>query len=162
MMKRVAASAFSACNDLSLTTIVIETFIAAPPEACFDLALDVGAHARSAAFSDERVVEPGRLTGVLQLGDLVTFEGRHFGFRQRFTTRITELIRPQVFVDEMVHGAFKSLRHVHEFVPKEGGTLMRDTLEWKAWGLGFLLKPHMRWFVTTKQRALKLAIQESR
>jgi len=138
-----------------LTTITIETFIAAPPEVCFDLALDVGAHAKSAAFSHERVVEPGRLTGVLQLGDIVTFEGKHFGFRQRFTTKITQVDRPRVFVDEMVRGAFKRLRHVHEFHPRDGGTLMRDILEWEAWGIGFLLKPHMRWFVTTKQLELK-------
>ena len=145
-----------------MTTIVIETFIAAPPEVCFDLALDVDAHAKSAAFSHERVVEPGRLTGVLQLGDLVTFEGRHFGFRQRFTTRITQLDRPRVFVDEMVRGAFQRLHHVHEFEERDGGTLMRDTLEWQAWGFGFLLKRHMRWFVTTKQLALREIAEDSR
>ena len=126
---------------------------------CFDLARDVDAHSRSAAFSSERIVEPGRLSGLLERGDLVTFEGKHFGIRQRFTTRITALDRPRVFVDEMVRGAFKRLRHVHEFESRGGGTLMRDTLEWEA-PLGFLadplfLKRHMRWFVTTKQRALK-------
>jgi len=88
----------------------------------------------------------------------VTLEGRHFGIRQRFTTRITELDRPRVFVDEMVRGAFKRLRHVHEFHARDGGTLMRDTLYWDA-PLGFLVDPlflkrHMRWFVTTKQLAL--------
>jgi len=145
-----------------LTTIVIETFIAAPPAVCFDLALDVDAHAKSAAFSNERVVEPGRLTGVLQAGDLVTFEGKHFGIRQRFTTRITQVDRPRVFVDEMVRGAFQRLRHVHEFHAREGGTLMRDVLEWKAWGFGFLLKRHMRWFVTTKQLALKAIAEGER
>jgi ligand-binding SRPBCC domain-containing protein len=126
---------------------------------CFDLARDVDAHSRSAAFSNERIVEPGRLSGFLELGDLVTFEGKHFGIRQRFTTRITTLDRPRVFIDEMVRGAFKRLRHVHEFQPRDGGTLMRDTLEWEA-PLGFLADPlflerHMRWFVTTKQAALK-------
>jgi len=137
-----------------MTTIIVETLIAAPPEVCFDLALDVGAHAESAAFSGERVVEPGRLSGVLELGDLVTFEGRHFGVRQRFTAKIVEIDRPRRFVDEMVHGIFQWLRHVHEFHAIAGGTLMRDVLEWEA-PFGFLLKPHMRWFVTTKQHRLK-------
>jgi hypothetical protein len=126
---------------------------------CFDLARDVEAHSQSAAFSNERIVEPGRLSGLLEIGDLVTFEGRHFGMRQRFTAKIIELDRPRVFVDEMVRGAFKRLRHVHEFHPRDGGTLMRDTLEWEA-PFGALadllvLRRHMRWFVTTKQLALK-------
>lgn len=143
--------------------ITIDTFIAAPRELCFDLARDVLVHAETARFSGERLVEPGRLSGLLQSGDLVSFEGRHFGLRQRFTARITGVRRPDVFIDEMVHGAFKRLRHVHEFHEREGGTLMRDILDWDA-PLGFLgriadalfLRRHMTWFVRTKQEQLKL------
>jgi len=138
--------------------IVVETWIEAPVEICFDLALDVDVHAESAAFSGERVVEPGRTSGVLQLGDLLTFEGRHFGIRQRFTTRIVEVDRPRRFVDEMVRGFFRSLRHVHEFHPREGGTLMRDVLEFEG-TFAFLLERHMKSFVTTKQQHLKAIIE---
>jgi len=142
--------------------IVIETTIHAPLELCFDLARDVDAHAESAAFSSERIVEPGRTKGLLEQGDLVAFEGRHFGIRQRFVARITELDRPSRFVDEMVHGAFKRLRLIHEFEPVGNATLMRDIIEWQA-PLGFIggladalfLRRHMAWFVSTKQRALK-------
>jgi hypothetical protein len=87
-----------------MATIVVETRIRAPIELCFDLARDVGAHAESAAFSSERVVEPGRTLGLLEFGDLVAFEGRHFGITQRFVARITALDRPAHFVDEMVQG----------------------------------------------------------
>jgi ligand-binding SRPBCC domain-containing protein len=88
--------------------------------------------------------------------------------RQRFCARITQLDRPDVFVDEMVEGLFSSLRHVHEFSSREGGTLMVDRLEWKT-PLGPLgaiadilfLKRHMRWFVATKQEHLR-RIAESR
>ena len=144
---------------------MVETFIAAPPEICFDLARDVDAHSRSASFSGERVVEPGRLTGLLELGDTVTFEGRHFGIRQRFTAKIVEIERPRSFVDEQVRGAFKRLRHVHEFHAREGGTLMRDILEWQA-PFGWIADPlfltrHMRWFVATKQRHLKEIAEDS-
>jgi ligand-binding SRPBCC domain-containing protein len=149
-----------------LTSIVIETPIDAPPEICFDLARDVLAHAESAAFSGERIVEPGRLEGLLELGDRITMEGRHFGIRQRFTARIIEVDRPRRFVDEMVSGAFKRLRHVHEFHPRDGGTLMRDLLEWEA-PLGILgriadflfLRRHMQRFVRTKQQRLKEMIE---
>jgi len=145
-----------------MTRIVVETFIAAPPEVVFDLARDVSAHTRSAAFTGERAVAPGRTEGLLELGDIVTFEGVHFGIRQRFTAKIVEFDRPRRFVDELVKAAFKSMRHVHEFEPRDGGTLMRDTLDWVS-PLGILgviadkiaVRRHLQNFVTKKQQALK-------
>ena len=145
-----------------MPSIVIETTIHAPAELCFDLARDVAAHAESASFSSERIVEPGRMEGLLERGDIVAFEGRHFGIRQRFVARITELDRPIRFVDEMVHGAFRRLRHIHEFEWIGNGTLMRDIIEWQA-PFGFIgrladalfLRRHMAWFVFTKQSVLK-------
>lgn len=150
-----------------MTRIVIETIIRAPIEICFDLARDVNAHSQSAAFSSERVVPPGRTEGLLELGDLVAFEGRHFGVRQRFIARITKLDRPRRFDDEMVQGSFKWLRHYHEFSFSNGITTMRDTLEWKS-PLGILghladflfLRRHMHWFVSTKQNGLKRMSEE--
>ena len=50
-----------------MRTTIIETRIRAPIELCFDLARDVNAHAESAAFTSERVVEPGRTQGLLYL-----------------------------------------------------------------------------------------------
>lgn len=144
------------------TTITIDTFIAAPPELCFDLARDVEAHRRSAAFSKEKLVAPGKLAGHLELGDLVAFQGRHFGVTQTFIARITLVERPHRFDDEMVKGIFRWLKHVHEFHPRDGGTLMRDILTWEA-PLGpvgrladaLFLRRHMEWFVRTKQGHLK-------
>lgn len=145
-----------------MTRIVIETRIYAPIELCFDLARDVNAHRESAAFSSERVVPPGRTEGLLELGDLVGFEGRHFGVKQRFVARITALDRPRRFDDQMVQGSFKWLRHFHEFESANGITTMRDTLEWEP-PLGLVgrladrlfLRRHMHWFVSTKQNGLK-------
>ncbi|HEX7150402.1 MAG TPA: SRPBCC family protein [Thermoanaerobaculia bacterium] len=142
--------------------MVVETRIAAPPRVCFDLARDVEAHTNSASFSHERVIPPGRTSGLLELGDTVTFEGVHFGMRQSFTAKIVEVDAPHRFVDELVKSTFRHLRHVHEFLPDGTGTLMRDTLDWKS-PLGILgvladkiaVERHMRWFVATKQRALK-------
>ena len=145
-----------------MTSIVIETKIRAPIELCFDLARDVDAHSESAAFSSERIVPPGRTEGLLELGDLVAFEGRHLGVKQRFVARITALDRPHRFDDEMVQGSFKWLRHFHEFEFYDGFTTMRDTLEWEP-PLGIVgrladqlfLRRHMHWFVSTKQNGLK-------
>lgn len=144
-----------------MTTIVVETRIAAPIERCFDLARDVEAHLKTSSSTGERVVG-GKTSGLLDLGDLVTFEAVHFGIRQRLTSKIVEFDRPTRFVDEMVKGAFASLRHVHEFVAEGASVLMRDTLTWRS-PLGFLgvvadrlfVEEHMRAFMVKKQSELK-------
>jgi len=147
--------------------VVVETFIRAPREIVFDLARDVDAHNRSASFSDERCVEPGRTAGLLELNDVVTFEGVHFGIRQRFTAKIVAIDRPNFFVDELAKAAFKSMRHVHAFEERDDGTLMRDTLDWVSpFGiLGVIadkiaVTRHLRRFVTRKQLALKEMAEE--
>jgi len=109
-----------------MPTIRIATSIDAPAERCFDLARDVGAHVRSTAGTGERAVG-GVTIGLLELGDEVTWEARHLGIRQRLTARISRFERPVLFEDVMVRGAFASLRHVHEFLPRDGGTTMIDT-----------------------------------
>jgi ligand-binding SRPBCC domain-containing protein len=142
----------------------VKTEIRAPIDRCFDLARDVGAHCRTSAFTSERAVPPGRTAGLLELSETVTFEGRHFGLRLRLTARIVELERPVRFVDEQVAGAFRFLRHVHEFKSCDGRTEMTDTLDWAApFGpLGriadrLFLQRHMTWFVATKQKTKALA-----
>ena len=148
--------------------VVIETLIVAPPEVVFDLARDVSVHVESAAFSRERAVAPGRTEGLLEVGDIVTFEGVHFFLRLRFTVRIVELVRPHLFVDELERSAFRKLRHLHEFEERDGATLMRDTLDWTSpFGLlgriadVLFVTRHMRRFVRRKQLALK-RVAESR
>jgi ligand-binding SRPBCC domain-containing protein len=144
-----------------MTTIVVETRIEAPITLCFDLARDVDAHLRTSASTGERAVG-GKTSGLLDLGDTVTFEAVHFGIKQRLTSKIVELDRPRRFVDEMVKGAFASLRHVHEFFIEGNHTLMRDTLTWRS-PLGFLgtiadkvlVEKHMWTFMIKKQADLK-------
>lgn len=144
-----------------MTTIVVETRIAAPIELCFDLARDVEAHLKTSSSTGERAVG-GKTTGLLDLGDVVTFEAVHFGIRQRLTSKIVEFDRPRRFVDEMVRGAFASLRHIHEFVVDGASVVMRDTLTWRS-PLGFLgvvadklfVEGHMRAFMVKKQTELK-------
>lgn len=140
---------------------MVETLIAAPIEVCFDLARDVDAHVNTASSTGERAVA-GKTSGLLELGDVVTFEGIHFGIRQRLTSKIVELDRPTRFVDEMVEGVFASLRHVHEFAVAGTAVQMTDTLTWRS-PLGFLgiladrlfVERHMRNFVVRKQSELK-------
>jgi ligand-binding SRPBCC domain-containing protein len=114
-----------------LARIALETFIAAPPERCFDLARSVELHLASTARTDERVVA-GRREGLFELGDEVTWEARHFLRRRRLTVRITALDRPRSFRDEAVGGALRHMRHDHVFEAVDSGTLMRDDFEFSC------------------------------
>jgi len=142
--------------------VVLETRIRAPIDVVFDLARDPVAHAEQAAFTGERVVGPGKTSGLLEAGDLLTFEGRHLGIRQRLTVKITAMDAPRSFVDEGVRGVFRRLRHVHEFRVDGDLTVMRDVIDWTSpFGIlgriadALFVTRHMRWFVTEKQQALK-------
>jgi ligand-binding SRPBCC domain-containing protein len=109
----------------------IETVIHAPIERCFDLARDPDLHAHSLEHTGERVIaRTGQ--GLLALGDEVTFEGRHFGMRQRLTARITRFEPPHLFEDRQVRGAFRSFSHLHTLRQTEAGTVMTDRFEYRA------------------------------
>jgi ligand-binding SRPBCC domain-containing protein len=144
-----------------LPIIRIETFIAAPREVCFDLARDVDAHLRSTANTNERVAG-GTMTGLLELGDTVTWEAVHLGVRQRLTSKMTRVERPHLFEDCMVKGAFASFAHLHEFVEESGGTRMIDVFDYRS-PLGVLgkladrlfLERYMRRLLTVRAASLK-------
>jgi len=141
--------------------LILETEINAPPEVCFDLVRDVSLHVQTLKNTGEKAVA-GRTHGKISLGETVTFEGKHFGIRQRLTVKVTELEKPHFFTDEMIEGNFKSFKHKHEFIEKNGGTLMRDTLEWTS-PFGFLgkivdallLENHLRGLVSERNAELK-------
>lgn len=144
-----------------MAMLVEETQFQAPIELCFDLARDVRVHCETAVHTKERIVG-GKSSGLLELGDSVIFEGVHLGVRQKLAVSITECNRPHCFIDEMINGAFKWLKHTHEFEPVADGTLMRDTIEWKS-PLGFLgrvadrllVERHLRNFLLKRNRELK-------
>src|SRR5580698_1423197 len=101
----------------------VSTWIHAPPATCFNLARSVNAHLESAAGTGERIVG-GRRSGLLELGEEVTWEGRHFGITQRLSSKITALQPNSFFQDRMTKGAFRFLEHDHFFDPNDDGTLM--------------------------------------
>lgn len=114
-----------------MPTIILETFINASPEVCFDLMRDIRIHTQTTSQTSEKAVA-GVTDGKIGLGQTVTFEWTHFGRRQRLTVKVTEFEKPRLFVDEMTEGRFKAFKHIHEFTPENDGTRMRDTLEWTS------------------------------
>ncbi|WP_277541474.1 SRPBCC family protein [Haloarcula laminariae] len=104
--------------------IVRETRIAAPRDRVFDLARHVEAHV--ATMPEERAEGA---TGLLELGDRVTFKQRQFGVPFELTAEVTDMDRPRRFVDEQLSGVFGSLVHEHTFEEDGTGTVMRDTVQ---------------------------------
>lgn len=141
--------------------IEIETQIAAPIERVFDLARSIDAHVASAEGSNERAVT-GRTSGLIEDGETVTWEARHFGLKQRLSVRVTKFDRPHVFGDEMVSGAFASMHHTHRFTSFGDGTVMEDEFHFTT-PLGFLgriaeglfLTSYMTRFLTKRAAELK-------
>lgn len=148
-----------------MPTIILNTFIAATPEHCFDFNRSVDLHVHSAANTDERPVA-GRTSGLLETGETVTWEARHLGIRQRLKVRITAMERPRFFVDEMEEGAFRRMRHEHYFAAEGEGTLMRDVFHFES-PFGFLgqlfnklyLTRYMRNFLLQRNQVIKEAAE---
>ena len=111
--------------------ITVETWINAPVQKCFDAARDLDLHMRSLAHTNE-VAVAGRTSGLIGMGEEVTWRGRHFCITQHFTSKITGFDAPTYFQDSMQRGAFRSFVHDHHFSEANGGTLMTDALEFTA------------------------------
>jgi ligand-binding SRPBCC domain-containing protein len=145
-----------------MARIELSTSIAAPRQRCFDLARSIDLHVSSTSATDERAIA-GVTRGLIGLGEQVTWEAKHFGVRQRFTSKITAYEAPRYFRDEMIRGAFARFAHDHEFVsdgPKS--TTMIDRLEFAApgWLLGpvvdrMVLAGYLRRFLDARNDLIK-------
>jgi ligand-binding SRPBCC domain-containing protein len=110
-------------------SIRLETVIGAPVGDCFDLSLSVDAHTASMSASGERAIG-GVTSGVMKLGDTVTWRARHFGITFRMTSAITAYQHPRRFVDEQQRGPFRRWWHEHTFTAMaNGATRMTDVVE---------------------------------
>ena len=139
-----------------MALIELQTFISAPPDRCFDLSLSVELHLDAAAAAGERAVD-GTTSGLMRLGDVVTWEAKHFGWNHRLSVRITGHERPRWFRDERVGGALRRMRHDHWFDTASGGTTMRDAFEFSTLPLldSLVLAPHLRRFLIARNQFIR-------
>lgn len=145
------------------------TIIQGPIDRVFDLARSIDTHVATTSKTAEKAVA-GRTRGLLGYGESVTWEAKHLGRKQRLKVQITEFDRPNMFVDEMVTGAFRSLRHVHRFksiAPDQ--TEMTDEFVFRApmGPLGIIaerafLTGYLRKFVETRNQQLKQIAESER
>jgi len=141
--------------------IELETRINAPIDIVFDLSRSIDLHIESTSQTNEKAVA-GCTTGLIGLGEEVTWEATHFGVRQRLTTKIVQLESPIHFRDSMVSGAFRRFDHDHYFELVAGQTLMKDVFDYTS-PLGMLghladsifLKRYMTNLLERRNRLIK-------
>lgn len=141
--------------------IELHTTINSDIQTVFDLSRSVDLHQISTKKTNEKAIA-GKLSGLMELNDTVTWRAKHFGIYQTLTSKITEYERPRYFVDEMVSGIFKRFRHEHRFLEKDGKVTMTDVFDYTA-PLGILgkmadklfLERYMTYFLHLRNETIK-------
>lgn len=141
--------------------IKLQTEIKGQIDVVFDLSRSVDLHKISASHTDEEAIA-GRLTGVVETNDTITWRAKHLGVTQKLTSLITAVEKPTYFSDEMVKGAFKRFKHEHFYSEKNGVVLMKDVFDYDA-PLGILgkfadvlfLKNYMTRFLEKRNKVIK-------
>lgn len=144
-----------------MAEIYLETLINADVKTVFDLSRNIDFHQESTAKTNEKAIA-GKTSGLIELGETVTWRAKHLGFYQTLKTKITKMESPKMFTDIMIQGAFKSMKHQHIFKEKEGKTLMIDIFEFES-PFGILgkifnqifLKNYLKKFLLERNRMLK-------
>lgn len=141
------------------------TRIRAPIERCFDLSRSIDLHVQSTTKTGERAVA-GVTSGLIGLGEQVTWRAKHLGVWQEFTSKVTALDHPRYFRDVMVRGTFRSFEHDHFFVELGNGvTEMRDVLRFAAPIplLGriaeIFLRPYLSGFLRERNQVIQAAAE---
>ncbi|MDP5200818.1 SRPBCC family protein [Flavobacterium sp. DG2-3] len=144
-----------------MTIINLTTKIKAPIETVFDASRNIDVHQQSASKSKEKAIA-GITSGLINLDEMVTWRGKHFGFYLQHKSRITAMNFYDYFVDEMEEGHFKSFKHEHFFEEENGFTIMKDQLQYETpFGICgrlfdiFFLKKHLVYFLLERNTILK-------
>ncbi|MET3035970.1 SRPBCC family protein [Chryseobacterium sp. NRRL B-14859] len=151
-----------------MSRIYLETLIEADINTVFDLARDIDLHQKSTSKTNEKAIA-GRTSGLIEENETVTWRAKHLGVYQKLTTRIIRMKKPEYFTDEMLKGAFKSMRHQHIFKRTGGKTLMIDIFDFES-PLGIIgnlfnqifLTHYLRNFLLERNKLIKTIAESSK
>lgn len=144
-----------------MSRIYLETLISADIQTVFDLARNIDLHQQSTSKTHEKAIS-GRISGLIEENETVTWRAKHLGVYQTLTTKIISMEKPNQFTDEMQKGAFKSLHHQHIFKKMDDKTLMTDIFDFES-PLGIIgkmfnkifLKNYLKNFLLERNRLIK-------
>lgn len=145
--------------------IITETEVDAPIERAFNLSRSIDFHAYTQLHRNEVAIK-GKTSGLINLGETVTWKARHFGINQKLSVKITKLEQPYIFRDTMVEGAFKRFDHDHIFEQKNGKVKITEVFDYESpySFLGkifdfFVLKNYMTKFFVHRNVEIKKALE---
>ena len=141
--------------------IELITNIKADIDLIFDLSRSIDLHMITSTKNKEEAIA-GRTSGLIELGETVTWRATHLGVRQKLTSIISGYDKPTYFADEMVKGAFKGFHHEHHFNQKDDYVEMIDIFDYSS-PLGILgkladflfLEKYMRNFLIHRNNLIK-------
>ncbi len=114
-----------------MPTIHLTTFIAAPADVVFDLSRHIGLHKQSmSAYKEEAVA--GTRFGLIEKDETVTWQAKHLFKNRLLRVKISEMKKPEMFVDEQAAGDFKMMKHEHYFKPCDNGTILIDLFHFES------------------------------
>ena len=151
-----------------MPTIKLFTKIKAPKKDVFNLSRNIDFHQLSTHKTNEKGIA-GRTSGLIKLGETVTWRAKHLGVYQTLTSKITEMNPYEGFTDEMVQGIFKSIKHQHIFnEEQEGFTIMEDIFFYES-PLGVLgkiadfifLKNYLRELLIKRNNLIKNTLENT-
>lgn len=121
-------------------TVVVETFIARPPNEVFAYLRDYSNEAKwQSQHVSQSIVEP---PGPAKVGTKVHKVRRTPGGEQRFTIEITEMDEAaRRWVDVTITGSFRGTKGTWQVTPEHGGSKVQLVAEMNATGLWRLLLP---------------------
>jgi ligand-binding SRPBCC domain-containing protein len=114
-----------------MPAIYLETQIKSTVEVCFDLSRNIDFHQISTAETNEKAIA-GRTKGLIEAGEFVTWQAKHFGITQKLTSKITAFNKPFYFRDEQQKGAFKYIIHDHYFESHNEYVLIKDIFNFQS------------------------------
>lgn len=79
----------------------------------------------------QEVAVAGTVTGLIGLDETVTWKAKHLGKQRTLRVKITQMLKPFSFTDEMMEGSFRSMKHEHHFKEVANGTIMIDLFNYE-------------------------------
>lgn len=151
-----------------MPVIQLTTKIKADITTVFNLARSVKLHELSTAKTHEKAIA-GKTSGLMELGDEVTWRAKHLGFYQTLSSKITKYEEPYFFEDVMQQGIFSKLEHEHYFKQENEMVIMTDVFKYESlFGiLGKLadvlfLKRYMARFLKQRNKTVKHVAETNR
>jgi ligand-binding SRPBCC domain-containing protein len=148
--------------------IHLTTFIAAPAEVVFDLSRHIGLHKESMSEYKEDAVA-GTRVGLIEKDETVTWRARHFLKNRLLRVKITEMKKPEMFIDEQLEGNLKMMKHEHYFKPCDNGTLLIDLFYFESpygvigrWFNAFYLTNYMKRLLEQRNKTIKECAESGR